>query len=64
MKENVEIDGLKYEISRNYANDLHETIANLKGMEAIRWYIVYLYRTPEGVCRACYADDTNNNWSI
>lgn len=65
MTKKVEINGLKYEISRNYGNDIWETMDNLKKMEAIRWYKdKYIYRTKTGGVRACYADDTNNNWSI
>lgn len=64
MKENVEINGLKYVLSTNYGNTYYETLDNIKKMEAIRWYNMYLYRTQEDDCRVCYADDTNNNWSI
>lgn len=64
MTEKVKINGLKYVLSTNYGETYHETLCKLKKCEAIRWYDMYLYRTQEGDCRACYADDTNNNWSI
>lgn len=64
MAEKVEINGLKYILSTNYSETYHETLGELKKCEAIRWYDMYLYRTQGGDCRACYADDTKNNWSI
>lgn len=64
MAEKVEINGLKYVLSTNYGETYHETLGELKKCEAIRWYDIYLYRTQVGDCRACYADDTKNNWSI
>lgn len=64
MTEKVEINGLKYVLSTNYGETYCDTLNNIAKMEAIRWYDMYLYRTSEGQCRACYADDTNNNWSI
>lgn len=41
-----------------------DIVLQLKPMEAQRYYDKYLYRTEDGKCRACYANDTNNNWSI
>lgn len=64
MTEKIEINGLKYVLSTNYGETYCDTLNNIAKMEAIRWYDTYLYRTSEGQFRACYADDTNNNWSI
>ena len=60
----VQIDGMDCKIIHNDIIDPFERMKFVKPGEAVRYYIHYMYRTFSGEARACYADDTANNWSV
>lgn len=60
----ITIDDKEYTIMNYDEPCAFDIVSQLKPMEAQRYYDKYLYRTEDGKCCACYANDTSNNWSI
>ena len=63
MKE-ILIDGVTYRVVESEIIDPFDRMAAVKPSEAVRYYDKYMYRTASGEARACYADDTSNNWGV
>ena len=61
MKE-IQIDGVTYKVVVSEIIDPFDRMAAVKPGEAVRYYDKYMYRTASGEARACYADETSNNW--
>lgn len=63
MKE-IQIDGVTYKVVESEIIDPFDRMAAVKPGEAVRYYQWYMYCTASGEARACYADDTSNNWGV
>ena len=65
MNEKITINGTDYEvISSSEFEDIFQGFETLKPKQAFRYYDKWVYRVEDGKFRACYANDTSNNWSI
>jgi hypothetical protein len=60
----IMIDGVNYKIVISDIIDPLDRITSVKCGEAVRYFGRYIYRTHQGEARACYEDDTSNNFSI
>jgi hypothetical protein len=60
----IRIDGVDYKIVNSDIIEPFERMVAVKCGEAVRYYDKYLYRTIDGQIRACYANDTSNNFSV
>ena len=62
--EEIQIDGVTYKVVESEIIDPFDRMAAVKPGEAVRYYDKYMYRTASGEARACYADETSNNWGV
>lgn len=60
----MKIDGIEYELVTMELDDPFDRCDALKKGQAVRYFDKYIYKTYDGKAKACYADDTNNNWNI
>ena len=64
MNTYITIDAVCYEVVTPESCDPFELCADLRPGEAVRYYDKYMYCTITGERRACYANQTANNWGI
>ena len=62
--ETIMIDNIGYNVIKTEEWNPYDICSQLKNGECVSYHPFWIYCTNDGNCRACYKNDTSNNWSV
>jgi hypothetical protein len=60
----INVDGTDYNVITTEEWNPYDICASLKNGQIVSYHPYWFYRTSNGECRACYKNDTSNNWGV
>lgn len=60
----ITIDGIDYKVIKTEEWNPYDICSLLNNGECVSYHPYWFYRTSNGECRACYKEDTSNNWGV